>query len=59
MNEWIIASGASVLNTASQVFTFDNHLSRSDIDVTFANEAVRVWATYDWRVDFWDLTYHC
>jgi len=58
MNEWIIASGASVLNTASQVFTFDNHRSRSDIDVTFANEAARVWATYDWRVDFWELSDH-
>ncbi|KAH8349325.1 hypothetical protein KR084_000401, partial [Drosophila pseudotakahashii] len=51
-------SGACVLNTASQVFTFDNIRSSSDIDVTFANEAARAWATFEWRVDFWDLSDH-
>jgi len=41
-----------------QVFTFDTHRSISDIDVTFANEAPRIWTTYEWRVDFWELSDH-
>jgi len=48
----------TTLNTSSQVYTFDNHRSRSDIDVTFANEAACVWVTYEWKVTFCDLSDH-
>ncbi|KAH8398415.1 hypothetical protein KR215_009778, partial [Drosophila sulfurigaster] len=51
-------SRAGVLNEVSSLYTFDNHRGRSDIDVTIANEAALMWATYDWRVDEWDLSDH-
>jgi len=50
MNAWIIASGVSVFNR--------KRISRSDIDVIFANEAERVWAIHEWRVDFRELSDH-
>ncbi|SPP90094.1 blast:Putative 115 kDa protein in type-1 retrotransposable element R1DM, partial [Drosophila guanche] len=59
LSEWITENRAGVLNEASRVFSFDNRNNRhSDIDVTIANEAATMWATYDWKVREWDTSDH-
>lgn len=55
---WVLGSRVGVLNVRSRVYTFDNLRGRSDIDVTLVNEAASTWATYDWRVNEWDLSDH-
>ncbi|KAH8350333.1 hypothetical protein KR067_004019 [Drosophila pandora] len=42
----------------SPVFMFDTYRARSDIDVTIANDAASMWATFEWRVDEWELSDH-
>lgn len=58
LSEWILEKRAAALNQPSEVFTFDTGRSRSDIDVTIANEAASMWAAYEWRVDEWELSDH-
>lgn len=58
LSDWIQGSRAGVLNVASETFTFDNRYARSDIDVTIVSYAASTWASYDWRVDEWDLSDH-
>ncbi|KAH8245649.1 hypothetical protein KR026_002779 [Drosophila bipectinata] len=49
---------AVALNQPSSVFTFDTYHAHSDIDVTIANDAASMWATFEWRVDEWELCDH-
>ncbi|KAH8418326.1 hypothetical protein KR009_000169, partial [Drosophila setifemur] len=58
LSEWMLENGAVALNQPSEVFTFDNLRAHSDIDVTIVNDAASMWATYDWRVDVWELSDH-
>ncbi|KAH8303747.1 hypothetical protein KR018_000241, partial [Drosophila ironensis] len=58
LSEWMLANGAVALNQPSLVFTFDTYRTRSDIDVTLANYAASMWATFEWRVDEWELSDH-
>jgi hypothetical protein len=58
LSDWIQGCRAGVLNMPCSEFTFDTPYARSDIDVTLVNDAACAWATYDWRVDEWDLSDH-
>ncbi|KAH8324951.1 hypothetical protein KR067_003440 [Drosophila pandora] len=58
LSEWMLENGAVALNQPSPVFTFDTYRARSDIDVTIANDAASMWATFEWRVDEWELSDH-
>ncbi|KAH8369058.1 hypothetical protein KR009_009222, partial [Drosophila setifemur] len=58
LSEWMLEKGAVALNQPSEVFTFDNLRAHSDIDVTIVNDAASMWATYDCRVDVWELSDH-
>ncbi|KAH8376335.1 hypothetical protein KR200_002524 [Drosophila serrata] len=49
---------AAALNQSTEVYTFDNYRARSNIDVKIGNEAASMWATYDCRVDEWELSEH-
>ncbi|KAH8308632.1 hypothetical protein KR067_006659, partial [Drosophila pandora] len=51
LSEWMLENGAVALNQPSPVFTFDTYRARSDIDVTIANDAASMWATFEWRVE--------
>ncbi|KAH8386261.1 hypothetical protein KR009_009197 [Drosophila setifemur] len=54
----MLEKGAVALNQSSEVFTFKNLRAHSDIDVTIVNDAASMWATYEWRVDVWELSDH-
>ncbi|KAH8317559.1 hypothetical protein KR059_000546, partial [Drosophila kikkawai] len=58
LSEWMLEARAAALNQPTEVYTFDNYRARSDIDVTIVNEAASLWATYEWRVDEWELSDH-
>ncbi|KAH8257627.1 hypothetical protein KR038_002347, partial [Drosophila bunnanda] len=58
LSEWMLEARAAALNQSTEVYTFDNYRARSDIDVTIVNEAASMWATYEWRVDEWELSDH-
>ncbi|KAH8274376.1 hypothetical protein KR026_006902, partial [Drosophila bipectinata] len=58
LSEWMLENETVVLNQPSTVFTFDTYYARSDIDVTIANDAASMWATFEWRVDEWELCDH-
>ncbi|KAH8275934.1 hypothetical protein KR026_010889 [Drosophila bipectinata] len=45
--EWMLENGTVALNQPSSVFTFDTD-AHSDIDVTIANDAASMWATFEW-----------
>lgn len=58
LSEWMLEARVAALNQSTEVYTFDNHRATSDIDVTIVNEAASMWATYEWRVDEWELSDH-
>ncbi|KAH8390446.1 hypothetical protein KR009_003075 [Drosophila setifemur] len=45
-------------NCRALVRTYACHRAHSDIDVTIVNDAASMWATYEWRVDVWELSDH-
>ena len=59
LSEWMVNSPVGVLNVPCDKFTFDSRSGRrSDIDITIVNNAASMFATYDWRVDEWDMSDH-
>jgi len=58
LSQWIVEKEAMVLNQPGSVYTFVSNNGRSDIDVTIANVAGSMLATYGWRVDDWELSDH-
>lgn len=50
LSEWLLTKSASVLNEASELYTFDGPMGASDIDVTIANSSAISMFDYRWRI---------
>lgn len=50
LSEWLLTKGVSVLNEASELYTFDGPMGTSDIDVTVANNVALSSFDFQWRV---------
>lgn len=50
LGEWLLTSGASVLNEASELYTFDGPMGASDIDLTLASDMVFGRFNVRWKV---------
>ena len=59
LSEWMLTMSVGVLNTPSDLYTFDGPRGVSDIDVTAANGAALTAFTSRWRVcDDWGVSDH-